>query len=113
MQRERMLKYLLDIEQVIEEIEQIAANYDGNFSQFQKDWIAIRALERLLQIIGEAVNVLLKLEPSIPITAARNIVDLRNLIVHAYDSVDHAMIWGIIRKDIPILKQEIKTIRGR
>lgn len=32
MQHERMLKYLLDIEQVIEEIEQIAANYDGNFS---------------------------------------------------------------------------------
>jgi len=95
------------------EIEQIAAHYDGNFKEFQKDWFHIRALERLFQIIGEAVNVLLKIEPYIPITSARNIVDLRNLIVHAYDSVDHAMILGIIRKDIPVLKQEIKAIRER
>lgn len=59
MRREQVLKYLLDIEQVISEIEQIAERYEGNFNEFQKDWIAIRALERQLQIIGEAVGVLL------------------------------------------------------
>jgi len=47
MRREQVLKYLLDIEQAIGEIEQIAAHYDGNFKEFQKDWIAIRALERI------------------------------------------------------------------
>jgi uncharacterized protein with HEPN domain len=111
MQRERLLKYLLDIEQIIGEIEHISERYEGGYNEFRKDWVAIRAIERQLQIIGEAVNELMKLNPAVPITSARNIVDLRNLIVHAYDSVDHAMLWGIIRKDIPVLKLEIERLR--
>lgn len=74
--------------------------------------LAIRAVERHLEIVGEAVNHLRKPDPSIPITGAEKIISLRNLIAHAYDSVDVAILWGIIQKDIPILSEEIQRIKS-
>ena len=62
-------------------------------------------------IIGEAMGKLRKLNTQIKITDMDNIVGLRNLIVHSYDSVDAANLWVIIIKDLPILKEEIKSLR--
>ena len=69
-----------------------------------------RAVERELEIIGEATNRILKLNNNIEITEARRIVNLRNMVIHAYDSVDDIIIWGIISKDIPQLKKEIDKL---
>jgi uncharacterized protein with HEPN domain len=54
---------------------------------------------------------IIELAPNTPITAARNIIGLRNLISHAYDSIDPEMIWAIIQKDIPLLEAEIRNLR--
>lgn len=112
MQHDRMLKYILDIEQVIAEIEELSGRYQGDFRKFENDWVSKRAIERDLQIIGEAVNKLLKLNPVINITSAANIIGLRNIIVHAYDSVEYEMIWAIIQKDIPVLKAEVLKLKN-
>ncbi|MEQ9425797.1 MAG: DUF86 domain-containing protein [Cyclobacteriaceae bacterium] len=45
------------------------------------------------------------------ITSYKRIIGLRNLISHAYDSVEDELIWGIIQKDIPKLKDEIAKMR--
>lgn len=66
----KLLKFLLDIEQVVSEIEYLKKQFSGDFNKFTNDWIAIRAVERQLQIIGEAVNSILKIDPSIKITSA-------------------------------------------
>lgn len=113
MRHSRMLKYLLDIEQVIGEIEELSGRFQGDFTQFEHDWVSRRAIERDLQIIGEAVNKLIQLNPEINITSASNIIGLRNIIVHAYDSVEYEMIWAIIQKDIPVLKQEVLKLKNR
>ena len=55
---------------------------------------------------------MIELEPTISITAVKNIIGLRNIIAHAYDSVEPEMIWGIIQKDIPILLKKISEIKG-
>jgi len=78
---------------------------------FQKDFVIKRACERDLEIIGEAINKLIQLEPNIGISSTKNIIGLRNLIIHAYDSVEDEIIWGIIQKDIPILKTEIEQLK--
>lgn len=57
--------------------------------------------------IGEKVNHLLKLNPDVHITQARNIVNLRNRLSHAYDSIRPEMIWAIVINHIPLLKQEL------
>lgn len=71
-----------------------------------------RAIERDLEIIGEAIRKLIEIDPTITITSAKNIIGLRNIISHAYDSVEPEMIWGIIQNNIPVLADEIKKIKG-
>ncbi len=69
-----------------------------------------RAVEREIEIIGEAMSKLLKTNPNISISYSRIIVDLRNRVIHAYDSVDDILIWKIIMKDLPVLLEEAKKL---
>lgn len=69
-----------------------------------------RAVERELEIIGEAMSKLLKINPKIKISYSRTIVDLRNKVIHAYDSVDDILIWKIIMKDLPLLLSESNNL---
>lgn len=107
----RILKLLLDIESVISEIEFIKQKTENNFKIFRKDIIFQRAIERDLEIIGEAIRKLMELNSEIEITSTKNIIGLRNIIAHAYDTIEPEMIWGIIQKDIPILWNEIRLLR--
>ena len=67
-------------------------------------------MERELEIIGEATNKLLKIDANILITDARRIVNLRNLVIHAYDDVDTIVIWGILQSDLPELKKQVENL---
>jgi len=69
-----------------------------------------RAIERNLEIIGEAANRILARNPDIEITNARKIVNLRNLIIHSYDSISDENIWAIVIKNLPELKKEIDQL---
>ena len=60
--------------------------------------------------MGEAMNRVLKQDPSIVISNSRKIVDVRNRIIHGYDTVSDDVIWGIIVKNLPILKQEVQLL---
>ena len=109
----KILKYLLDIESVINEIESIKIKSENNFEIFKSDIILQRAIERDLEIIGEAIRKILEIDSTIVISSSKNIIGLRNIISHAYDSVEPEMIWGIIQKNIPILFNEINIIRSK
>ncbi len=94
-------KYLHDIVESILSIDE-HLRFERNFSNFMQSKTMRRAVERELEIIGEAVSRLLKIAPEISISYARIIVDLRNKVIHAYDSVDYNIIWKVICKDIPV-----------
>ena len=83
---------------------------EKNFFHFQSSKLLRRGIERELEIIGEATNRILKINPDIAINEARRIVDLRNWIIHGYDRVDDVIIWGIISKDIPALQSQIDDL---
>lgn len=102
-------KFLIDIVTSIESIEMYLGE-KRDFQKFLKKKIIRRAVERELEIIGEATNRILKKDPNFPISEARRIVNLRNWVIHAYDSVDPIIIWGIIHKDLPLLKEQVKRI---
>ena len=106
-----MLKYILDIQSVIEEIETIKRLTDNNFNSFNDQIILQRAIERDLEIIGEAIRKILEIEPNVSISSAKNIIGLRNIISHAYDIVEPELLWGIIQHNIPQLSIEINQIR--
>ena len=111
MQRDKLLKYILDIEAVIQEIELVQKECNNNFSQFEENFMAIRTVERDLQIIGEAIKKMLALRPDIQLSNIRNIVRLRDLLAHQYDIVDPAILWGIMAKDLPVLKEEVAKMK--
>ena len=106
----KVLKYILDIESCIEEIDQLLVRYDYNYLKFEKDFLAIRSLERLLEIIGEATKNLLEVDVNIKITNSQRIISLRNRLAHAYDNIQSDILWSIAIKDIPKLKEEILNI---
>lgn len=79
------------------------------FEVYKSNKTKRRAVERELEIIGEAINKLLKINSEIVISYSRQIVDLRNKIIHSYDNVNDIVIWKIIIKDIPILQKEVNN----
>jgi len=98
--------WLEDIKQAIDEIEDFLPK-KRDFYQFKNDLKTKKAVERNIEIIGEAVNRILNFDPEIKITNARKIVDTRNRIIHGYDSVSEDIIWAIVSNDLQKLKQEI------
>ncbi len=84
-------KLLLDIQVAVNSISEYLGE-TRDFTVFQSKKMLRRAVERELEIIGEATNKLLKINPDIPISEARRIVNLRNWVIHAYDSVDYIII---------------------
>ena len=69
-------------------------------------------VERELEIIGEAAKHILDMEPDIQIDDARKIVDLRNFVIHGYDKVDNVIIWGVVNKNLPKLKEQVEDLLG-
>ena len=71
-----------------------------------------RAVERNLEIIGEAVNRIAKRDESFlkNISNAKAIVSLRNQVIHAYDNISDENIWSILINHLPKLEQEINDL---
>ena len=106
---EKVLKSLYDIKLAIEEIESFLLIEEKTFVNYTNNVLIKRGIERNLEIIGEAVNRILKENPEFLITNARRIIGLRNQIIHAYDSISDENIWSIVINYIPNLKIEIEN----
>ncbi|OGU16665.1 MAG: hypothetical protein A2X61_10805 [Ignavibacteria bacterium GWB2_35_12] len=105
-------KYLTDIINSINSIfEYLGTRRDFNVYLANKQ--LRRAIERELEIIGEASNRILNIDDKIEIEDARRIVDLRNWVIHGYDKVDDVIIWGIISNDLPKLKKQVLRLGGK
>jgi len=102
-------KYLFDIKTAIHSIEEYVEPVNS-FDVYQQNKLIRRAVEREIEIIGEATNRILKLDDSADIKHARKIVDTRNWVIHGYDSVDDKIIWGVITKYLPKLKDEVEKL---
>lgn len=105
--KEKALKYLSDILQAIELIEDFTQSV-LSFDEYVKDLKTQSAVERQLGIIGEAVNKFDLLETEDSLMNARKIVGFRNRLIHAYDAIDSSMVWAILKNHLLPLKEEVK-----
>lgn len=103
---------LKDIDQAILEIYDFLP-LERNFFAFQKDLKTRKAVERNIEIIGEAMDRILKINPEINISDSRKIVDTRNRIIHGYDVVSDDVIWLIVNRYLPVLEREIKELLNK
>jgi len=102
--------WLYDILNAISEIESFLQGSTMDFAIYQSDLRTKRAVERNIEIIGEALSRILKWDETILISNSRKIVDTRNRIIHGYDTVSDDIIWGIVIKHLPILHSEIQSL---
>ncbi len=102
--------WLFDILQAIKEIEGFFESGDEKFEDYCNDVRTKRAVERNIEIIGEAVNRILKKDISFQIDNAQLIIGTRNRIIHGYDRISDDLIWSIVINHLPKLKVEIEAI---
>ena len=103
--------WLEDILRSIDEISDFLPE-KRDFFEFQKDLKTKKAIERNIEIIGEAVNRITNYKNfQIKIQNARQIVGTRNRIAHEYDNISDEVIWTIIVRELPNLKEEILKLR--
>lgn len=100
---------LLHILESITEIESYTA--DVKFEAFQENSMMRFASIKQIEIIGEAANHISdETKSQFSDIQWRQITGLRHILVHEYFGVDHALIWQIIIRDIPVLKSGVEAI---
>jgi len=102
--------WLYDIVKAIDNIDSFLDDRPKVYAEFVSDLRTKFAVERNIEIIGEAMNRILKKDSTIEITNARKIVDTRNSISHGYDKIDDTIIWGIVINHLPNLKTEVEKL---
>ncbi len=100
--------WLFDILNSILEIESFVDFEETNFQDYSSDVKTKRAVERNLEIIGEAVNRISKKDENLEITDKRKIISVKNKIIHGYDQVSDELIWSIITQYLPVLEKEVR-----
>jgi len=103
-------KWLFDIQNSIHEIDLFFEGREKKYAEYCENIMLKKAVERNLEIIGEAVNRILHKNSTIEISSARQIVQFRNIIIHSYDSISDANVWAVVINHLPKLKREVTKI---
>lgn len=84
---------------------------DATAEQFQNNKVLCRAIERVIEIIGEAGRrVSTDFQRSHAEIPWREIVGQRNILAHEYGQVDHALLYKTVREDIPRLMETLSRL---
>jgi uncharacterized protein with HEPN domain len=69
------------------------------------------ALVRLIEIVGKAAaRVSESVKDQLPSIPWREIVGMRNRVVHGYDAVDLNVLWDTITVDLPLLIDQLEEV---
>lgn len=103
-------KYLYDIINCSEFVLQLTK--DKTVEDYKNDRVFRSALERELQIIGEAILQLDRMSPETveEISEHRSIIGFRHILVHGYDSLDPDTVWNVIETKIALLLKQTKAL---
>lgn len=110
MANEEILTYLQDVLDAINDMQSCFIDFPNRYDLFEKDIMRKCVVERKTEIMGEAINRIRKIDPTIEIPNARAIIATRNRIIHAYDNVQPTFLWGLVIRHIPELKKDIERI---
>jgi uncharacterized protein with HEPN domain len=107
------LTLLEDMRIAAERILELAA--DRRLDDLEQDWAFRSAIERQFEIIGEALGRLAKRDPQTAeeLTDYRLIINFRNRLIHAYDSIDCEVVWQAVRTSLPELYRQVVVLLGK
>ncbi|MDX9694252.1 MAG: DUF86 domain-containing protein [Bacteroidales bacterium] len=101
--------WLFDILQSIKEIESYFEDKPKKFEEYINDIRTKRAVERNIEIIGEALNRIMKKDKKFQLDNVQKIIGTRNRIAHGYDKISDDLIWSILINHLPKLEEEISS----
>jgi len=103
-------RFLYDIQLACEALIEFTRN--RSLDNYQDDLLLRSGVERQIEIIGEALNQASKIDPTLAeeINGFRQIINLRNVIVHGYASIENETIWGILQNDLPALHEQVRKL---
>ena len=82
------------------------------FSDYSSDELLRSAVERKFEVIGEALNRIKRDAPDVlkSIRNARDVISFRNILIHGYDAIDHAIVWGLMQEELAHLLADVDNL---
>lgn len=106
---ERDPAYLWDMLEAAREVEGMLEHHD--LAAFLADRMLLRAIERIIEIIGEAARrVSASYQDAHPEIPWREIIGQRNILAHEYGQIDHALLYKTAAEDIPELITQLQAL---
>lgn len=106
---ERDPAYLWDMLEAAREVEGMLEHHD--LAAFLVDRMLLRAIERIIEIIGEAARrVSASYQDAHPEIPWREIIGQRNILAHEYGQIDHALLYKTASEDIPELITQLQAL---
>jgi uncharacterized protein with HEPN domain len=86
-----------------------------SFADYESDAMLRSAVERQLEIVGEALAQLARIDP---VTASqmseyRRIIAFRNILIHGYADIDHRIVWNVLELKLPVIYREAEAFLRR
>jgi uncharacterized protein with HEPN domain len=108
--REPEAKLLWDARQAADRIARIVAG--KSFEDYLADDVLRWAVERQFTVVGEALAALRRIEPSLAgnIPDLARIIAFRNVLIHGYAGVDDRLVWGVIERDLDVLRSSLSRL---
>jgi uncharacterized protein with HEPN domain len=103
-------KLLWDAQQAAERVARFTAG--KTFIEYQADEYLRSAVERQLEIVGEAMNQLRRIDSNAAtaIPELPHVIAFRNILVHRYANVDDRLVWGVLETDPPSLRATLDRL---
>jgi len=103
-------KYLFDIQQAADRIARFCEG--KNFGDYRGNELLRSGVERQFEIMGEALSQLARHDPDLAerIKDYRKIIAFRNILIHAYATVDDRIVWGVVEGDLPALRAALTEL---
>jgi uncharacterized protein with HEPN domain len=82
------------------------------FPDYTSDAMLRSAVERQLEIVGEALVQLSRIDPATAskISEHRRIIAFRNILIHGYAQIDHRVVWNVLELKLPIVRREAEAL---
>jgi uncharacterized protein with HEPN domain len=106
---EEDLSYLIDIIDCVMDINEFTKSIE--YYQFERDKMRKLAVERQLEVIGQAANkISIETQNNLKDIPWKNIIGLRNKLAHDYGEILAERIWGISKNSLQELMKELEKV---
>jgi len=108
--RREAAKLLWDAREASDRIVRFVGN--GSLKTYLGDEVTRSAVERQLEVIGEALGRLRALDPEIArrIPRLAQLVAFRDLLLHQYGDSDDRLVWDVVKTRVPALREALRTL---